>query len=127
MSQQIALETISSPDGKVYLVSTIRTFAGGGGDNRGIFVKESDFESLTTWPFETMVFQEVSSRGLYHEAFASEAEAKAGHERIADMVRRGLEFPGLTVEGPFGNPTLTPEEWRSKQEEVRAMVAAGEL
>ena len=96
-------------------MSTIRTYSGGGGDNRPALCPfwESDYAAEEPWPFETMVFHEGSCKGLYHEAYASESEALAGHARIVANLSNGREFPGETVSGPSGNPTLTAERWRS--------------
>jgi hypothetical protein len=94
-----------------YTVSTVRLLAGGAPDEGWPF-KLSDYADCSTWPFETMVFAGTSSIGLYHEAHTTEAEACDGHARILAMIEKGLEFPGETVEGPNGTPTLKPEQWR---------------
>jgi|SRR5579863_4343594 len=110
---QLFLDVISAPNGTTYEVSTIRTLAGGSPDTKDGWSPFSmaDFADFTAWPFETMVFLKDNRKGLYHEAHATEEDAKTGHARVVDMVRRGLEFPGETVSGPDGNPTLTPEQW----------------
>jgi hypothetical protein len=59
------------------------------------------------------VFGTVKSKGLHHEAFNSEEEALQGHERIVKLLGDGqLEFTG--VSGPYGNPSMTAEEWRQR-------------
>lgn len=113
MSETLLFNTIGE-----YEVSTIRTDAGGAAPSYallGIFCS-SDYEDLTTWPFETMVFPSGSRKGLYHEPYSDEESARAGHARIVKAVDEGtLEF-GSTVEGPNGTPRITPDEWRAKTE-----------
>jgi hypothetical protein len=92
-------ETLLNDHVEGYEVSTIRTDAGGAKPSYGLggFFSSLDHESLTTWPFETMVFKVGS--------------ANAGHVRILNAVKDGsLEF-GKGVEGSQGVPTLTPEQW----------------
>lgn len=100
-----------------YEVSTIRTDAGGGAVSYGMFgmFSSADYEDINAWPFETMVFKTGSRRGLYHEPYAGEDEARLGHERIRAAVEaETLEF-GTTVVGPSGTPRITPDEWRTQQ------------
>jgi hypothetical protein len=106
-------ETLLNDHVEGYEVSTIRTDAGGAKPSYGLggFFSSLDHESLTTWPFETMVFKVGSRKGLYHEAYANEEAANDGHVRILNAVKDGsLEF-GKGVEGSQGVPTLTPEQW----------------
>jgi hypothetical protein len=73
---------------------------------------DADFESYTTWPFETMVFPKGSRRGLYHAPYATRQEAVAGHQLMVETIKKNLEFGGGVNES--GNPLITPEEWRSR-------------
>jgi hypothetical protein len=112
MSEQIGNVIVSNPQGERFRISTIRTFAGGGGDNHGIGpFKESDYANETPWPFETVVFKEGSSRGLYHAAYSTKEQAESGHQQMIETIKKGLEFGG-GVKGFWGIPSLTPEEWR---------------
>ena len=113
MSTSLGDERVKGPMG-TFRISTIQTFAGGGADYSFGPFADSDYAPDSPWPYETMVFPEKSSTGLYHEPYASESEARKGHQRIANMVREGVEFPGKTVSGPFGNPSLTPEQWEAR-------------
>lgn len=100
-----------------YEVSTIRTDAGGAAPSFALFgfLSPADYDTLTAWPFETMVFAVGTRKGLYHEAYADEQAARLGHVRVLEAVNAGtLEF-GLGVEGPQGTPTLTPEEWNARE------------
>lgn len=100
-----------------YEVSTIRTDAGGAPRSYGMFgfFSSADFEDLTTWPYETMVFKVGSRKGLYHEPYADEAAAREGHDRVLAAVTGGtLEF-GTTVQGSGGIPLITPAEWNQRQ------------
>ena len=98
-----------------FRISTIQTFAGGGEDCQlpGFPFKDSEYASDSPWPFETMVFKEHSSRGLYHAPYSTKEEALAGHELMIKTIKQGAEFGG-NVEGPFGNPSTTPEQWRER-------------
>lgn len=115
MGQKIAYDEVENPEGR-FDISTIRTFAGGADDYQlsGCPFSDADYADRTPWPFETVVFRRQSSKGLYHQAYATKEEARAGHGWIVATVRAGLELPGVTVEGPFGNPTLTVAEWNAR-------------
>jgi hypothetical protein len=122
MSVKIAFDSIVKLD-EIFDVSTIQTYSGGGGDNTSIFCpfSESDYAEDTPWPFETIVFRRPSSTGLYHAPYAAKKEALAGH---ADVVRRlaaGEEVVG-GVKGPFGIPSITPEEWEQRQSAKRTEI-----
>lgn len=116
MSTQLLLAYPANPDGKRFRVSTVRTFSGGGADNRpfGSPFSDSDYADETPWPYESMVFPEASSVALYHEAHDSELAARERHQKLVGTVERGLEFHGDTVEGPYGVPTLTAAEWLNR-------------
>lgn len=116
MSEQIGLDYPVNPEGHKFRVSTIRTVGGGARENIETLCpfRESDYETYTTWPFETMVFAEASSKGLFHKAYETKEEAIAGHAQAVSDIKAGNEFPGDTVEGPFGTPTLTPEMWKER-------------
>lgn len=120
MSTQVAHDVVRDPKGDPFLISTIRTVAGGGVDASFGPFSVSDYVGETPWPFETMVFREGSRKGLYHAAYATEAEALAGHAQMIDTIKRGLEFGG-GVKGPFGLPSLTPEEWFDRIKMRRAV------
>lgn len=63
-----------------------------------------------------MVFKVGTRKGLYHEPYANEDAAVAGHARILAAVTAGtLEF-GTTVQGEQGLPLITPDEWWLLQE-----------
>lgn len=99
-----------------YEVSTVRTDAGGAPRSYGMFgfFSSADYDDINAWPFETMVFKVGTRKGLYHEPYASEDAARAGHERIRSAVEAGtLEF-GTTVTGEQGLPLITPEQWREQ-------------
>lgn len=104
-----------TPEGKRLLISTIRCLPGGGVNNPNFIpgADLSDYENYNIWPFETMVFPDGSSCGLYHEPHETEAEAKLRHAAIVDMVERGLEFPGESV-NENGTPTMGLEQWRQR-------------
>lgn len=67
------------------------------------------------WACETMIFRTKSRTGLYHEAYADKESAIRGHARMVETIKNGAEFGG-GVDGPFGNPTLTAEQWNSRME-----------
>lgn len=116
MSVQIAKEVVAE-----FTVSTIQTLAGGGGNNRPITApfQESDYD--TPWPYETLVYGDGSSKGLYHEAYSDERAAKDGHKRIVEMITDCLKYGfhhwrGKNVDGTvWGNPSLTGDQWRALQ------------
>jgi hypothetical protein len=114
-------DTVTGPQG-TFQVSTIRTFAGGAPDfqPRTSPFKVSDYASEMPWPYETMVFPEEGSTGLYHAAYPTEELARQGHTQVLDFARRGLLEIGKGVHGVFGTPSLTAEEWRSQQEQPNA-------
>lgn len=105
-----------------YEVSTIRTDAGGGARSYGGFASSADYEDLNAWPFETMVLKVGSRKGLYHEAYADEESARAGHARVLVAVENQTLVWGQGVQGQNGTPTLTPEDW-SAQCEAKAKAA----
>lgn len=115
MSEQLKFETMTGPVG-TFDISTVRTYSGGGGNNRSPFSPfgEADYADETPWPYEVMVFRSGSSRGLYHAPFGSKAEALNGHKLMVETIKLGTEFGG-GVKGEFGVPSTTPEEWRLKQ------------
>jgi hypothetical protein len=102
-----------------FTVSTVRTLAGDGGDSKplGSPFAESDYD--TPWPFETLIFPSAGGGGVYHEAYASEKEAREGHARVFGMVKRNegeYAWKGKGVDGTvFGNPSLTGDQWRALQ------------
>lgn len=112
MNTVIAVTTVDGPQGK-WTVSTIRTIAGGAGDTQplGSPFKASDYVGQTPWPFETMVFKEPGAVGFYHRAYSSKAAALVGHAEIVALCESGALPVGHGVRGPFGVPSLTPEEW----------------
>lgn len=114
MATNIKVESVTGPLG-TFDVSTIRTHAGGGNDYRPPHspFSDSDYVDETPWPFEVMVFRQGSSTGLYHAAFATDKEALDGHRLMVETIRIGTEFGG-GVRGPFGVPSITPEEWLAR-------------
>lgn len=124
MSKQIKRETVKDGMSQDDLdVSTVQTFAGGGGDSQpaGSPFAESDYADETPWPFETLV--QRKSQGVHHEAYATLEEAKQGHAEIVRKAKKGLlEFSGVT--GRHGTPLLTPEAWarRSTGKKMRLYI-----
>lgn len=111
---QIKFSRANNPNGDPFEVSTVRTLAGGAPVRREFIFSSEDYQDLNIWPFETMVFPIHSSKGLYHEPHETLVEAKERHLAIRKMIELGLEFPGLTVDSEFGNPTMTKEQWQAK-------------
>lgn len=109
---RISQTKIAGPQGELE-VSTIQTFAGGAPVTQplGSPFSTADYADQTPWPFETMVFRPTGSTGLYHRAYATEVEAKKGHEETVELCRTGTLPVGHGVDGEFGNPTLTAAEW----------------
>ena len=108
-------ETLLNDKVNGYEISTIRTDSGGAARSyaMGGFFSSADFDDINAWPFETMVFKVGSRTGLYHEPYADEVAATAGHQRVVESVAANtLEF-GKGVTAPFGTPSLTPEEWQA--------------
>lgn len=116
MSEKIAFESVTAPNGTIYEVSTIKTFAGGAPDSkpRGSPFALSDYADENPWPYETMVFRPGSNRGLYHEPHASLKQAKDGHAYAVSLCRAGTLKEGHGVRGDFGVPSITPDEWRDR-------------
>lgn len=111
---------IEGPQGS-FSVSTVQTFAGGAPDSRPLFspFSASDYAEETTWPYETMVFKVgEGSKGYYHRAYATEEAAQQGHTETVQLLENGTLPLGQGVDGPFGNPTLTPEEWQKQAKPV---------
>jgi hypothetical protein len=117
MATQLAKDTVTGPLG-TFRVSTIQTDAGGGEEYSSPFApfSSSDYVSETPWPFETMIFRDGSSTGLYHAPYATKAEAVRGHAKMVDTIKQGIEFGG-GVEGVFGTPSMTAVQW---EERIRA-------
>ncbi|MBZ5532587.1 MAG: hypothetical protein LAO20_14235 [Acidobacteriia bacterium] len=112
MSTVLRSEKVTGPLG-TFRISTVKTLAGGGAnDTRGPF-SDADYVDETPWPFEVMVFREVSITGLYHAPLASESEAIEHHALMVETIRKGLEFGG-GVQGQFGTPSVTAQEWRDR-------------
>src|SRR6266478_2377207 len=110
MSNQICFNKIIGPQGE-FNVSTIRLAAGGAPDEPSLSpFKLSDYQDENPWPFETLVFG-PSSKGLYHQAYVTLEEAKLGHVEVMELCRSGTLEIGKGVSGPFGTPSLTPEQW----------------
>jgi hypothetical protein len=106
---------VSGPQGK-FEVSTVQTFAGGAPEIGlwGTPFTTADYADDTPWPYETMVFRPGSSRGWYHEPHASEQQAKDGHAWVISHIKAGTLPLGSGVQGDFGNPSMTPDEWRDR-------------
>lgn len=110
-------ETLFNDLSGEYEVSTIRTDAGGAAPSHFLglaFFSSEMFKDENPWPFETMVFRAKSRKGLYHEPYATKEEAEAGHTRILSALNSGILELGKGVEGEFGNPSLTAEQWRER-------------
>jgi hypothetical protein len=114
VSEQIADNVVTGPLGK-FRVSTIKTIAGGAPRSYAgpSPFTEADFLNETPWSFETMIFRDGSGRGLYHAPYATKEEAIAGHALMVKTIEVGAEFGG-GVEGPFGTPSTTPEQWHER-------------
>ena len=112
----LAFDKVRDPKGVEYDVSTIRTFAGGAPARQplGSPFSTADFEGETPWPFETMVFRSGSRKGLHHSPHASEEAAIGAHARMVEAVRSGADFEG-GVQGKYGTPALSAEEWRKRR------------
>lgn len=112
---RLVFETVQNPDGESFDVSTIRTLTGGSTNASDPLGSMSDYENYSAWPFETMVFRSAGNRiGLYHAPYGTEKEAREGHALMVKTVREGLEFGG-GVEGPNGEPSITPDEWARRK------------
>lgn len=115
MKRKIKYEEVEGPQGR-WGVSTIRTDAGGA-DVVPVNMlalrpfSSSDYADETPWPFETMVFK-GGSFGHYHRAYKTQKDALAGHDEIVAAIKAGTLDVGMGIRGPFGVPSLTPEEWR---------------
>lgn len=112
MERQIKHEEAEGPQGK-WQVSTIRTDAGGAPVRKslGSPFSSADFVDETPWPFETMVFK-GGAFGHHHRAYKSREDALVGHDEIVAAIKVGTLDIGMGIRGPFGAPSLTPEEWR---------------
>lgn len=118
MSEQLLKDTVTGPQG-TFEVSTIRTDAGGAEPTAAFgmpFFSSADFVDVTPWPFETMVFMPGSRKGLYHEPHATLKQAKDGHAYALSQIQAGLLTIGAGVQGPFGNPSITADEWNDRQQ-----------
>jgi hypothetical protein len=117
LSEQIGYDVVTGPLG-TFSISTIRTFSGGGGSNRLAampFLEEADYANETPWPFETLIWRGGGGPGLYHAPYATKDEARKGHALMIETVKLGTEFGG-GVQGPFGNPSTTPEQWKARMQ-----------
>lgn len=117
--RQLLYDEVKDPSGNQFRVSTVRTLAGGSPDKPAdVFsiisgARMSDFANYSAWPFETMVFRlPFSSFGLYHAPYASEADARLGHENVVKSITEGLEFGGGVNED--GEPSITPDQWAER-------------
>jgi hypothetical protein len=106
-------DTAKGPQG-AFRVSTVRTYAGGAPNIQGLGAPfgTKDFAKETPWPYETMVFSEGSSKGLYHEPSADQGDAEAIHCIVIEHIQAGDLQLGRGVSGPWGNPSMTPADWR---------------
>jgi hypothetical protein len=120
---EIACHRASGPQGD-FVVSTIKTFAGGAPVSQplGAPFSSADYADETPWPFETMVFIAVPSGGLshyatgqFHRAYRNLRDAKRGHSEVVDMVMIGALPVGQGVRGDFGVPSMTPQEWSEQK------------
>lgn len=121
MKRQIKREKVEGPQGR-WNVSTIRTDVGGADEYRpsamGVSgmvtspLSSRDYIDDTPWPFETMVFK-GGAFGHYHRAYKSLRDAIAGHNEIVAAIEQGTLEVGAGIRGPFGAPSLTPEDWRN--------------
>lgn len=112
---QLLHDKVAGPTGK-FEVSTVWTYAGGAPEERPFAspFSTADYAEETPWPFETMVFQKGSSKGLYHRAYASENEARSGHAEVVALCQAGTLPIGDGVTGEFGHPSLTAAEWAAR-------------
>jgi hypothetical protein len=76
-------------------------------------MSEITYGSGDAWPYETMVFEDESSIGLYHAPYATKEEARKGHAEVSRAIRLGSEWGG-GVDSPYGTPSTTPEQWRTR-------------
>jgi hypothetical protein len=115
--RQIEKDMVSGLLG-LFRVSTTQTISGGAPPTPGMFFSDADFVDETPWPYETMVFADKSSAGLYHAAYGTEEEARRGHLLMIETIRTGAEFGG-GVEGPHGSPAqATIDLWKSRQKQT---------
>jgi hypothetical protein len=114
MSNQVCFNKIVGPQGEFH-VSTVRLAAGGAPDEPSWSpFALSDYKDENPWPFETLVFGSTGHKGLYHQAYVTEEEAKLGHAEVVELCRNGKLELGKGVHGPFGTPTLTVEQWKQQ-------------
>lgn len=116
MSEQIASDRVKNSEGEWH-VSTIRTDAGGAPSTQrlGEPFSSADYIDETPWAFETMVFAPTGSKDNCHEPYATLKEAKAGHKRFMKAVKNETLEKGKGIKLPWGNPSMTPDEWFESQ------------
>lgn len=117
MAESLLNDVVDGPLGQLE-VSTVRMIAGGAGPTRDSLspFNDFDYDDCLTWPFETMVFPagQRMRAGLYHEAYADEDEARAGHARVVSLCTDGTLPVGTGIAD--GNPSLTPEQWNERSD-----------
>jgi len=115
MSDRLLMDRVTGSQG-TFRVSTVRTDAGGGEEHIDWIsgASSKDYIDENPWPYETMVFREAGSTGYYHQAYATEKEALAGHTEIIDLIKKGDLEIGKGVTGEYGNPSLTAEQWNNR-------------